>query len=57
MIAFDHHLAEIAAYVRREYRLALPDAGIAATAIESEVPLVTRDSGFQKVSELKIIKL
>lgn len=45
------------AYLRREYHLSLPDAGIAATAIQSELPLVTRDKAFRKVSELKIVTL
>lgn len=57
IVSFDNHLAEIAAYFRREYRLTLPDAGIAATAIQSELPLVTRDKAFRKITELKIIAL
>lgn len=56
-IPLDNPLAEMAAVLRRLYRLGLPDAGIAATAIRFNMPLVTRDTDFQKVNELKLIRL
>ena len=43
--------------VRRAYRTKLPDSIIAATAIVSNVPLITADTGIFKVEELKVEKL
>jgi predicted nucleic acid-binding protein len=54
-IPVDKSLAVTAGYLRRAYSLHLPDALIAATAIKHNVPLVTRDKVFRKVSELDII--
>ena len=41
--------------LRKKYRLKLPDAIIAATAIYANLPLVTADKQFGKVTELNII--
>lgn len=57
VVSFDGPIAERAASLRRLYRLLLPDAGIAATALEYAVPLVTRDRIFQKVKELTVISI
>jgi predicted nucleic acid-binding protein len=56
-IPFDNSLAEIAANLRRKYFLQIPDAGIAASAIIRNVPLITRDRQFQKISELTVIEI
>jgi predicted nucleic acid-binding protein len=56
-IPFDDSVAEIAANLRRKYSLKIPDAGIAASAIIRNVPLVTRDRQFRKISELSIIEI
>jgi len=56
-IPFDDSIAEIAAKLRRKYSLKIPDAGIAASAITRNVPLVTRDRQFRKVSELTVIEI
>ena len=56
-IPFDDPIAEIAASLRRTYRLELPDAGIAATAMVRDVPLVTRDRQFRKVRELTMVEI
>lgn len=50
-------IADHAATFRRQYRLELPDAIIAATAHFRHVPLVTRDHAFKKVKEITIIEL
>lgn len=55
VVPLDNTIAERAAFLRRLYRLLLPDAGIAATALEYAVPLVTRDRTFQKVKELTVV--
>lgn len=54
-IPFDDAIAGITARRRRDYALAIPDAGIAATAIIQNVPLITRDRQFQKIKEITII--
>lgn len=42
--------------IRRNYRLKLPDAIIAATAVVNNLPLLTRNtSDFEKVTEIKCI--
>jgi len=56
-IPLDNPLAETAAVLRRLYRLGLPDAGITATAIRYNMPLVSRDKDFQRVSELTVLRL
>ena len=40
--------------LRRKYNIKLPDAIIAATAIENGLELITADIGFRKISELKL---
>ncbi|MEI7719640.1 MAG: PIN domain-containing protein [bacterium] len=56
-VPFDNELAESAAALRRTYKLSLPDAAIAATALARQSPLVTRDRGFRKIKELTFIEL
>jgi len=41
--------------VRRKYYLKLADAIIAATAIATDIPLITADKQFKTVEELKIV--
>jgi predicted nucleic acid-binding protein len=41
--------------VRRKCRLKLADAVIAATAIVSDIPLITSDKQFKTIKELKLI--
>lgn len=56
-VPFDNEIAEKAAIVRRFYKLPLPDAGIAATALVNNVPLVTYDKSFHKVKEIIVVVL
>ncbi len=54
-ISIGHALAERAGRVRRETDIHLPDALIAATAVEHKLSLVTRNQiDFKKVSGLRI---
>ncbi len=54
-ISIERALAERAGRVRRETDIRLPDALIAATAIEHKLSLVTRNrTDFKKVSGLRI---
>lgn len=55
-IPFDRTVARIAAHVRRETKIKFPDAAIAATALATHTPLLTRNyRDFRRVLELKIV--
>lgn len=41
--------------LKQKYSLKLPDAIISATALEFNLPLVTADKGFSKITELDLI--
>jgi predicted nucleic acid-binding protein len=41
--------------IRRSYQLKLADALIAATALSTDIPLITSDKQFRTVSELNLI--
>ena len=57
-INFDRNLARIAADIRRKVKIKFPDAAIAATAIYTQTPVVTRNQkDFQKISGIKIISI
>lgn len=57
-IQFDRAIARLAASLRRTGRIKLPDAAIAATALYTSSPLVTRNvRDFRKVVGLTIINL
>ena len=51
----DTALIETITSVRRTYRLKLPDATIAATALRLNAALITNDGDFKKLNYLKII--
>ena len=40
--------------LRRSYKIKLPDAIIAATAIENDFQLITADKGFKQITELNL---
>lgn len=47
----------IAAKLRREHGLKLADAIIAATAIHLDIPLLTADSGFNRLDKLITVRM
>lgn len=55
IININQPLKDLAISIRRQSRLKLPDAIIAATAFHQRVPLVSADKAFEKVSELNFI--
>ena len=55
-LVLDSRIADKAADIRREYRLKLIDAVIAATALSVQAKLVTRDADFMRVSDLETVK-
>lgn len=40
--------------IRKKYKTKLPDAIVAATAIENNLPLITADKGFNQIKELNL---
>ncbi|MEH2022979.1 PIN domain-containing protein [Nostoc sp.] len=55
LMASDTMLIEQTIQLRQQYRLKLPDAIIAAIALQATANLVTADREFAKVSTLEII--
>ncbi len=54
VIPLEERIKERAILLRRKYGTKLPDAIVAATAIEYGFPLVTADKGFKKIEELDL---
>jgi predicted nucleic acid-binding protein len=48
---------EITINLKRKYKIKLPNALIAASAIMLNIPLITFDKGFSKIKELDLILL
>ena len=57
IIDITYKIKQTAIKLRQNYRIKLPDAIIAATAIQQNLTLVTADKGFSKISELDLILL
>jgi len=57
-VAFDRTVARIAAVIRRDTKIKFPDAAIAATALSTNTPLITRNvRDFKRIARLEIITL
>jgi len=55
-LGIDRRIAERAGRIRREVRIALPDALIAATALVHGMPLMTRNRrDFEPVAQLQVL--
>jgi tRNA(fMet)-specific endonuclease VapC len=50
----DQELIELIIVIKKKYKLKLPDAIIAATAIINDAILITKDKDFSKIQELKV---
>jgi predicted nucleic acid-binding protein len=48
---------QIVKQIKQRYKIKLPDAIVAATAIYMDIPLVTFDSDFCQIEELKLVLL
>lgn len=58
VISVDSHIARLAALIRRQWRLKVPDSVIAATAMFTGSTLLTRNArDFQKVPRLSLRKV
>jgi len=57
LLHIDEAIMELTIQLRRAYRIKLPDAIIAATAVSRGLPLLTADTGFFKIDNLQLEKL
>lgn len=48
---------QIVKQLKQKHRMKLPDAIIAATAIYLDIPLITFDTDFKKIEEIKLVLL
>ncbi len=55
VLSINNSIKEKYVAIRRKYDLKLADAVIAATAVVSDIPLITADKQFMTVKELKLI--
>ncbi len=55
LAASDNLLIESIIEIRQQYRLKLPDAMIAAIALQNSASLITKNQGFTKVRSLTVI--
>ena len=55
VISMSNGIKEKYVEIRKKYKLKLPDAIIAATAIVSNIPLISADKQFKVVKELTLI--
>jgi len=55
IIEMDAQIKQYAINIKQNVKMKLPDAIIAATAIKYNLPLVTSDSDFKKVSNLDLV--
>ena len=53
---FNEGIKNITIDLRRKYKLKLPDAIIAATAIFLGIPMISADSHFDKITDLVFVK-
>ena len=54
IIPFTNKIKTTAISIKRKIKIPLPDAIIAATAIEEGLTLVTADKGFKRIQELQL---
>lgn len=52
-----HPIKQIIKIIKQKYRIKLPDAIVAATALYLDIPLVTFDTDFEKIEEIKLVLL
>lgn len=57
LINMNEDIKALAIQIRRNYRVKLPDAIIAATGIYLNIPLITMDRDFQSIEKLKMVSL
>lgn len=53
-ISLTDEIKEKTIEIRKKYKIKLPDAIVAASAIENNLPLITADKGFNQIEELNL---
>lgn len=56
-VAHNEEINELTIKIRREYKIKLPDALIAATAWHTNLPLLTFDKGFVQIKSIDLVLL
>lgn len=56
IVPINELIKEVAIQIRRQYKVKLPDAIIAATSFFLNVPIITTDSDFTRIEGLNILK-
>lgn len=54
IIDINHEIKELTISIRQRYGTKLPDSIIAATSIYLDMPLISADKGFRKISDLTL---
>jgi predicted nucleic acid-binding protein len=57
IIDIESAIKDITIQIRSQYKVKLPDAVIAATAIYFDLPLFTMDKGFNRITDLQAVIL
>jgi predicted nucleic acid-binding protein len=55
IIDLNYSIKQLAIKIRQDAKVKLPDAIIAATAMQYSLPLVTADKGFSKIANLDLL--
>jgi predicted nucleic acid-binding protein len=55
ILSESQNIRDLTISLRRKYKLKVPDAFIAATSIEQDIPLLSSDKDFSKVEDLLFI--
>ena len=53
-ISLTDEIKEKTIEIRKKYKIKLPDAIVAASAIVNNLPLITADKGFNQIEELNL---
>ena len=56
IVELNQSIKQLTIELKRNYKIKLPDAIIAATSKYMNIPLISADKGFEKISELQFIK-
>ena len=54
IVNLNNSIVDTTINLRKNYKIKLPDAIVAATSIYCDVPLITADKGFSKIKELEL---
>jgi len=56
IIELNQSIKDLTIELKRRYRIKLPDAIIAATSRYMNIPLISADKGFERITELQFVK-